>query len=343
MNEYVEVQFRRRNRPLKLRRQLPDARVEIDERDPIARRVGITFRPSNDISRYRMRRIQQIKGWQPGEFRLRVSVEGGTLVLRGDDEFSLPEGRYDLRVTLEEAKTRGVKGSVEVKQDKHAEFVVNVETDDREVEIDLTDADGDVLRILEASAIDDIASLLWLQDPERRPARKACLLNLLANLRVMPIVRESLIPHVQRFYWASNDRAYARVDIELLTRLKALANDDKRSFYAEGEPKAPIHKELVRAIPLEERQHFSADNLLSFRGEGSPSLQTVVAVPPDGFTFAHAEFDLDLGNPLQDVVGIVVHIGELLDGKPTNHLDLWKKLAKGRTKDYVYYRVLAAA
>jgi hypothetical protein len=343
VNEYIEVQFRRRGRTLKLRRQLPDGTVELDEPDPFQRRVGITFRAANEISRYRMRRIQQIKGWQPGEFRLRVSVEAGTLVLRGDDPFSLPEGRYELRVRLEEARTREPKRFVDVKQDGHAEFVVDVETDDRQVAVDLADADSEIVRVLEASAIDDLVGLAWLEDPDRRPARKACLLNLLAMLRVTPTLRDALIAHVQSFYWASNDRAYARVDAELLARLQALADDDRRPFYAEGPPKARIHRNLVLAIPAAEREHFSADRLLSFRAEGSPSLQSVVAVPPAGVTFAHAEFDLDLGNPLQDVVGIVVHLGELLDGKPTNHLDLWKKLPKGRARDHVHYRVLPQA
>jgi hypothetical protein len=47
-----------------------------------------------------------------------------------------------------------------------------------------------------------------------------------------------------------------------------------------------------------------------------------------------------LSNPLQDVVGFFVHMGELLDGKPTNHLDLRKKLAKTKAGDFLYYRVV---
>jgi hypothetical protein len=59
-------------------------------------------------------------------------------------------------------------------------------------------------------------------------------------------------------------------------------------------------------------------DLTSFRAEGKPSMQVVVAVPPPDLAHTYAEFDLDLGNPLQDVVGFFVHLGELLDGKPTN-------------------------
>jgi hypothetical protein len=77
--------------------------------------------------------------------------------------------------------------------------------------------------------------------------------------------------------------------------------------------------------------------LLSFRGEGSPSLQ-VIARPPVDLPYTYA--DLDLHTPLQEVLGFVVHMGELLDGKPTNHLDLRRGLAKS-AKRYLYYDVVS--
>ena len=86
---------------------------------------------------------------------------------------------------------------------------------------------------------------------------------------------------------------------------------------------------------------FDETGLLSFRAEGRPSLQMVIATPKGTYDHRFVDLDLDLGNPLQDVVGVVVHIGELLNGKPTNHLDLWKKLAAGKAKSYLYYSVSA--
>jgi hypothetical protein len=65
----------------------------------------------------------------------------------------------------------------------------------------------------------------------------------------------------------------------------------------------------------------------------------VIAVPPVGAPHTYADFDLDLGNPLQDVLGLVVHVGELLDDNPTNHLDLRRRLAKGKAADFLYYTV----
>ena len=68
----------------------------------------------------------------------------------------------------------------------------------------------------------------------------------------------------------------------------------------------------------------------------------VILPPPPSLAHTYAEFDLDLGNALQDLMGFVVHMGELLDGKPTNHLDMRKKLAKTSARPFLYYTVTEA-
>ena len=67
-------------------------------------------------------------------------------------------------------------------------------------------------------------------------------------------------------------------------------------------------------------------------------MQTVIATPPAGFAHTYAEFDLDMGNALQDLEGFVVHMIELTDGKPTNHLDLRDKVAK-KAGRFLYYDI----
>src|SRR5688572_24804152 len=104
MNEYIEVKFYRNDRWLKLKREVPGRGLEFDEPDPIARSVYIGISGSNAITKYRIDRLRQVKGWEPGVIKLLPSVEGGVLVLRGVDQDSLPEGRYELRIGLEEAK-----------------------------------------------------------------------------------------------------------------------------------------------------------------------------------------------------------------------------------------------
>ena len=66
----------------------------------------------------------------------------------------------------------------------------------------------------------------------------------------------------------------------------------------------------------------------------------VLAVPSGvGPSHTYGDFDLDLGNPLQDVLGVFTHVGELLSGKPTNHLDLRKRLSKTKAGEFLYYTV----
>jgi len=337
MNEYIEVKFRRNNKPLRIKRQVPEG-IELDEPDPITRTVSIGFSPANEIAKYRVRRVCQLQGWDPGQFKLLISVEDGSLVLRGVDQLALPEGRYTVRVRLEEAKTREQTRTVNVDENSHAVSVVDVETDDRDVAVDLETCDEDIKRVLDASSFDGDVAAAWLEG-DSRPTKKACLLNLLASLRVRPTRSAPLIEHVQSFYQIGTERAYARVDREFLPRLDELASDPKRPFYREGRPVDSMHKKLIESIPKDIRPQFSPDRLLSFRGEGSPSLQAVVAEPPAGYDFTFADIDLDLGNALQDVAGFVVHMGELLGGDPTNHLDLRKKLAKTSAGDFLYYKL----
>ena len=336
MNEYIEVQLRRNDKPLRIKRQLPGG-IELDEPDPIVRTVSIGFDAANEITDYRVRRVCQLKGWDRPQFQLLMGVEDGSLVLRGVDQLALPQGRYTVRVRLEEAKTREQTRTVTVEENSHAVSLVDVETDDRDVAVALG-TDEQMTRVLAASSFAGDGAITWLGG-DFRPAKKACLLNLLASLRVRPTLAAPLIEHVQSFYEIGLERAYARVDREFLPRLEELANDPKKPFYREGRPVDSMHKRLIESIPKDIRQLFSADRLLSFRGEGSPSLQTVVAEPPAGYDFTFADIDLDLGNALQDVAGFIVHMGELVSGDPTNHLDLRKKLAKTAAADLLYYKL----
>ena len=95
MHEYIEIQFRRNDKPYRIKRQV-SAGFEFVEADPPTRTIDVGFAPFDDGTRYRMAHIRQVKGWEPQEFRLRLSVEDGSLVIRGDDEYSLPEGFYDV-------------------------------------------------------------------------------------------------------------------------------------------------------------------------------------------------------------------------------------------------------
>ncbi len=142
--------------------------------------------------------------------------------------------------------------------------------------------------------------------------------------------------------FAATDRIYARVEPAFLARLRKLAADPNKSFYEEGEPKGGVHAQLLNRIVDDRRVRPDTYRLLSFRAEGAPSLQAVVAFPQDGVdgAYHYSDLDLDLGNPLQDIVGFLIHMGELLNPDRTDHFNLRKKLAKGRAKEFLYYKIV---
>jgi hypothetical protein len=340
MNEFIEVRFSKNGKRLRVKRQVPGG-IEFDEPDPLERTVGIGFDARSDATRERMNSIRRVHGWDIGQFKLNVSVEDGSLLLRGVDEHALPEGLYKVQLEIEEITTLGGFKPANVEHDGGVTVDVPIEMDDRTVDVDLTDCDADLSNVLGRSRVDGLTATDWVVDDDRRPARRACLLNLLASLRTRPSARAPLIRLVREVFFVANDRVYAKVDRTLLDVLNALVLDPDKPFFAEGKPHAPIHGRLLSAIPesVEARSRFK--DLLSFRGEGKPSMQVVIAVPPPESPHTYADFDLDLGNPLQDLLGFVVHMGELLDGKPTNHLDLRKALAK-KAAAFLPYRVIAS-
>jgi hypothetical protein len=340
MNELIEVRFRKGSKRLRVKRQLPGG-IEFDGPDPLERTVGIEFDARTPATRERMNSIRRIQGWDPGRFKLNVSVEAGSLILRGVNQHALPEGLYKIRLQLEEAKTRGGFQIADVDHDGEALVEIDVAMDDRSVDVDLDECDQSIREVLDASTVDGISAIQWLEDPGHRPTRQACLLNLMASLRIRPTVGKPLVKMVDQIFFAGTDRIYAKVDRSLLSTMHTLALDPKKPFYAEGKPLAPIHGRLLGALPEAADVKARFVDLLSFRGEGKPSLHVVIAVPPPDIPHTYAEFDLDLGNPLQHLLGLFVHVGELVDAKQTNHLDIRKVLAKTKASEFLYYAVVS--
>jgi hypothetical protein len=184
MNEVIEVQFRKNGKRLRVKRQLPGG-IQFDEPDPLERTVGIEFRAQNEITRMRMDGIRRIQGWQPGEFKLNMAVEDGSIVLRGVNEHALPEGRYRIRLRIEEANTPQSQMAV-IDHDDRAIVAIAVAMDNRAVDVGLADADQGILAVLERSRVDGEPAVDWLEDTNRRPTRQACLLNLIASPRTRP-------------------------------------------------------------------------------------------------------------------------------------------------------------
>ncbi len=340
MNELIEIRFVKGGRRLRVKRQVPGG-IEFDEPDPLERTVGIAFDARGDATRERMNSIRRIQGWDPGQFKLKISVEDGSIILRGVNQHALPKGLYRIRLQIEEAKTLGGYRVADVAQDGKTVVEIGVAMDERSIDVDLDGCDRTIRGVLEASTVDGVGAVDWIEGRNRRPTRQACLLNLIASLRVRPGVGESLVEMVEAIVFAGNDRIYAKVDRALLNTMHDLSLHPTKPFYAEGRPNAPIHGRLLSGMPEAPDVKARFAELLSFRSEGKPSMQVVVAVPPADVSYTYAEFDLDLGNPLQDLLGFFVHMGELLDGKPTNHLDLRKVLATTKASEFLYYDIIA--
>jgi hypothetical protein len=162
MHEYIEVQFRRRDKPFRVKRQVSGG-FEFEEIDPPTRAIELGFRAFDEITKYRMTHIRQVKGWKPEEFRLRVSVEDGALVIRGDDEYSLPQGFYNVTANVEGAKLKRLPKRIELKHDDHGVVIIDLELDERTVDVKLANADDGIRQVLEASTLDGEAGPEWVE------------------------------------------------------------------------------------------------------------------------------------------------------------------------------------
>jgi hypothetical protein len=181
------------------------------------------------------------------------------------------------------------------------------------------------------SRLDGRSAVDWLTGGKHRDRRKACLLNILAKLGAVPGVDKSLNRLVHYVFFAEMDRIYCAVSADFHQLVKGTFNHDSVVH--------PTHKRLLSRIPGKTPEAY---HLRSYREKASSSLQVVVAEPKDGVPDRthYVDMDIDQGNPGWDLVSALIHVGELLDPRKTNHLELRNKLAGGKTSDFLYYDVV---
>lgn len=343
MNEAFQIRLRRDGRVWPIDAFGEDGIVLSNERDAFPRSVTIEFDARDEVTRYRMNRVRQLKGWQGWQFKLRAALADGMLSFSGDDANSLPGGRYWLRVGVADLKAPKGRLKLDIGDgESTARVDVDVTVDPRTVAVSAFDGfDPQIRGVLQAadSVLDGQTIEQWLSSPDTRANRKACLLNVMAKLRTSPALTSPLIADVRSIFFAGTERIYANVNGTLLDRLKALAGDPEQPFYSEGVPTSPTHLKLLDQIAVRGWGTRDGYTLQSFRQEGRNCMQAVVATPSNPTSRSYADFDIDLGDPLQDVDGFVVHMGELAFGGSTDHLALHDALAKGSTKTFVYYAV----
>ena len=309
------------------------------ESDASPRRVLLTFDAADSVTAARIQQVRHRLGWRPGEFKLKAQREGTRLAFGPAGSEALPDGRYRLRLRIDDLDLPKALATMDLTPQNPPPLDLKVTKSGRS--ISLRDAQDPALkRVLAAggSKIDGRPALEWLGAIEPRSSRKACLLNLLAQMRCIKTDGGSLLDEVQSVFFAECDRIYAQVTPAFYKRLQA---DDQgnQGFIKEGRPRSPTHKRLLDR--MEEKGLGDPDSfeLVSFRQGGSPGMQAVVAVPKSGRGRHFADIDIDLGNPLEDVRGFAIHLGELIDPDITDHLALHDVLRHPPTGEFLLYEL----
>lgn len=198
-----------------------------------------------------------------------------------------------------------------------------------------------IRRVLDASFLDGRDAVGWLMNPKTETIRKACLLNMLAKLSVTPTKETPLIADVIAVFAVKLERIYAVLRAEVRARLETYVADDRMPFYRDSGPVLAVHHELLAHLPAGiAAPGFQAAGplqtpLASFRAEGAPSLQLVIADSPYAYTVA--DVDLDEHNPLEDVVGLVGHLLELSRGGVTDQIAMRETLSHGAAAPFLCY------
>jgi hypothetical protein len=299
----------------------------------------------NPVTEQKLNDVRRIQGWGTYEpFKFRPSVENGGLRLGGVDPNAFPSGDYWFRVRLQDTKTPAGNLPFQIRRDAAAYLAVPVTPDPRQVQLAFAAVDPGIQRLLDVPDCIDHGSLqAWFGSPARA-MRKACALNILAVLRSFPSAADPFVALVADVFQVWPDRIYATVAPGISDRLEQLSSGDVRIVEREGAPFNAIHQRLLEYLPRPADLASASDyTLISYRADGQPSLQSVIAKPPDGSGLHYyADFDLDLGNSLQDLQGLAIHMGELASGRETDHLQLRDELAGGAAKPYLYYTVTNA-
>ena len=347
MNEQIFLSFENSGRPMNVVAFDPAQGLEFEEpkeASPLNMALGLQA-----LFPARLHPVRLRHDWMEKEFNLDVTLESGGLLFSGfhGDPEGLPFGPYDITVEVESYQFKNAQQRIVLKEDGRSDVLLRVKPDLRRVSL-RNNFDPESERVVRASSVDGEPLSQWLANNRPRAARQACLLNVLTKLAVRPApargFAEPLTRLVETIYFADVDRVYASADPGLLSELERLVKGEL--WVREGSPRAGIHRRLLDTLPQfgVSEADIEKFDLVSFRQGGRNCLQIVLASPRQDFPHgaAYADIDIDLGNPLWDLEGLSVHLGELLDSGRTDHFAMHKKLRKGDTSDFIFYDVVTA-
>lgn len=296
------------------------------------RNMELTLEPISSGTKAKWKLVRERMGWSKNEVHLDALVtEVGTIVFREVAEDTLPYGVYSLRFGIEDVNA--TKKIYDLKIEASADpLIVKVRPEARVFSLtcSISKFDSEIKRIIQNTAVLDGKDIeAWFADQTRRPTRKACLLNVLAKVRMLP---EDVITQIRSVFLADVDRIYVEANPQLSLEVQKLFKADL------GVEKG--HYRLLKRVSAKyptlnlSKPHSYREPVTKF------SLQSVITVssgpikdPP-----AFADLDIDWGSPTADLVGLFTHIGELVMPGRTDHIKLGKSL-KGKIRDYLYYTI----
>ncbi len=341
MNEKIVVSIQRNGKTLPVTRLDPDRDdggiTLCNETSAFPRGFGINVLPADPITKERVWRVQRRLDWPVPPFRFQLSRLGERLVITGIDDKALPAGRYDIEFRLDGIRfKRSYYRSVRLKEGGAAEVVFEGKPSKFRIALntDVSRFGENTRRIVRASEVDGLPAGDWLQPAVTdREARKACLMNILAKLSIVPSRADRLNRFVHRVLHVEADRAYAEVDESFLDTVAG-------GFLPPDVAIDATHKRLLRMTVTPDDYE-----LVSYREKkGNGALQVVVAKPkstsaaPPGTMFA--DIDIDGSNPSYDLARFMTHCGHLIQGKTTDHFKMRRRIA-GQAGDFLYYDAVA--
>ena len=341
MNEKLFIRLRQDGETLPVTRLDPDpddGGITLSgETSAFPRGFGINVSPADPVTKEKVWRVQRRLDWPIRPFRFKFGREGDRLVVAGIDDEALPAGRYDVEFLLGGIRfKRSFFRSVRVEEGGAAE--VDFEGKPAKFRFalnrDVSNFGPNTRRIVEASELDGLPAGDWLQPAvANRDARKACLMNILAKLSIVPSRADRLNQFVHRVFHLEADRVYAEVDRNFFEEVR-------RGFLP---PDLAIHATHKRLLEMTaDRDGYELASYREKKGNGA--LQVVVATPkpgsaaPQGVLFA--DIDIDGSNPSYDLARFMTHCGHLILGKSTDHFKMRQRIV-AQAGDFLHYDAVA--
>ncbi len=342
MREKISISFKRNDQPVAVSDFDTDEKeggiTLAGETSAFPRGFGLSVTPANEVTEERVWRVQQRLDWLNSmSFKLNVSKKGPRLLVTGVDKEALPAGRYDIEFVLSGIRfKRSEFRNQRIEEGGSLDLTFEEKKPKHRFELNTTFGkfDKETQDILQESPIDGRQGDRWIKpNVLHRDLRKACLMNILAKLAVVPTRQKRLNKLLKKVIFVEADRIYAEVD-------PAFFETVEKEFLAKDKTVHSTHKRLLKRAPGAPKDY----RLRSHReAKGSGSLQIIGAVPRPGSGLQpgvrFVDIDIDEANPSFDLARFFIHFGHLFRTGKTNHLKLRRKISE-QTRDFLYYNAV---